>query len=61
MAYEFRKLGDVETAVAMSDSASVLIEEDGEIKRVPKTVVGEPAEVIIGKIAEVETINDFLY
>ena len=40
MAHEFKKLGDVEIAEAISESANVLIEENGAIKRVPKSAVG---------------------
>ena len=36
----FKKLGEVTLAENASDSANVLIEESGEIKRVPKTEVG---------------------
>lgn len=39
MAHEFKKLGDVEIAEAISESANVLIEEEGNIKRVSKNNV----------------------
>lgn len=37
---EFKKLSEVEKIESASDNASVLIEDDGEIKRVPKSEVG---------------------
>lgn len=37
---EFRRLSDVSLIEEASDIANVLIEENGEIKRVPKTQVG---------------------
>lgn len=40
MAYEFKKLSDVEIVEAPADTANVLIEEDGVIKKAPKTAVG---------------------
>lgn len=47
MAYEFKKLSDVETVEAPVDSAKVLIEENGVIKRAPKTTVGSDWDAII--------------
>lgn len=40
MAYEFKKLSDVEVVAEPTESANVLIEEDGVIKKVPKSTVG---------------------
>ena len=40
MAIEFTKLSEVEQVEAVSDDATVLIEEDGDIKRVAKSEVG---------------------
>lgn len=37
---EFKKLSEVELLETSSETANVLIEEDGEIKRVPKSAVG---------------------
>lgn len=37
---EFKKLSEVEQIVSVSDNATVLIEEGGEIKRAPKSAVG---------------------
>lgn len=49
MAYEFKKLSKVDTVETVSDTASVLIEENGVIKRAPKTEVG-------GKSAEWDVV-----
>lgn len=49
MAYEFTKLSDVAVAETPADNSHVLIEEDGVIKKAPKTAVGgggEPTTVI---------------
>lgn len=40
MAYEFRKLGEVDAVETATDEANVLIEEEGSVKRVPKSEVG---------------------
>lgn len=40
MAYEFKKLSDVEIVAEPTDSANVLIEENGVIKKAPKATVG---------------------
>lgn len=40
MAFEFKKLSDVEVVAEPSESANVLIEENGVIKKAPKTAVG---------------------
>lgn len=40
MALEFKKLSEVTTTQTVSNSAKLLIEDGGEIKRVPKSVVG---------------------
>lgn len=36
MAYEFKKLRDVDVVEAPADTANVLIEEDGVIKKAPQ-------------------------
>jgi hypothetical protein len=41
---EFKKLSAVEMAEAVSDTASVLIEEDGVVKRAPKNEIGAQAD-----------------
>lgn len=53
MAYEFKKLSDVEVIAEPTESANVLIEEDGVIKKAPKTAVGgaggsETPDMVIG-------------
>ena len=40
MAYNFKSIADVEVVAEPSESANVLIEEDGVIKKAPKTAVG---------------------
>lgn len=54
MAYNFKSIADVDVINNPSDSTNVLIEEDGFIKRVPKSAVGETAENMISKIGTVE-------
>ncbi len=44
MAYEFTKLSDVAVAETPTDNSHVLIEEDGVIKKAPKTAVGGSGE-----------------
>ena len=40
MAYNFKNLSDVEIMEAVNDSANILVEVDGDIKRTPKTSIG---------------------
>lgn len=40
MSYEFKKLSDVDVVAEPAESANVLIEENGVIKKAPKTTVG---------------------
>lgn len=40
MAYDFKRLGDVDLVDAPAENANVLIEENGIIKKAPKTAVG---------------------
>lgn len=50
MAYEFKKLSDVEVIAEPTETANVLIEENGIIKKAPKTAVGgggSEADIII--------------
>lgn len=42
---EFKKLSDVEVVAEPAESANVLIEEDGVIKKAPKTAVGGNGDV----------------
>ena len=47
MAYEFKRLSEVEVVETAMDTANVLIEEDGVIKRVPKSEVGGSGDVTV--------------
>ena len=63
MAVEFKKLAGVDTVETATDAANALIEEDGVIKRVPKTEVGgsgssEPEVVIIDTSGGTEHIGN---
>lgn len=40
MSYNFKSIADVEVVEKPTDTANVLIEEDGVIKKAPKTAVG---------------------
>lgn len=40
MSYNFKSIADVEVVAEPSETANVLIEEDGVIKKAPKTAVG---------------------
>ncbi len=40
MAYEFKRLSDVDVVAEPTETANVLIEENGVIKKAPKTAVG---------------------
>ena len=44
MAYNFKSIADVEVVAEPAESANVLIEENGVIKRAPKTAVGGKKE-----------------
>lgn len=44
MAYEFKRLSDVEIVETPADATNVLIEENGVIKKAPKTAVGGSGE-----------------
>lgn len=48
---EFKKLSEVDVLETASDNATVLIEESGEIKRVPKSEVGGAGGYVI-KLSE---------
>lgn len=47
MSYNFKSIADVEITEKPSESASVLIEEDGEIKRAPKSAVGGTSNSLV--------------
>lgn len=44
MAYEFTKLGDVTLTDSPVNEANVIIEENGEIKKTPKSAIGAQAD-----------------
>ena len=58
MAYEYQKLSDVTLAETATDTANVLVEEGGEIKRVPKREVGGAGGLVVKLTAENCTSND---
>ena len=47
MAIEFKKLSEVATLEEVAETAYVLIEENGEIYRVPKTAVGSSQGMVV--------------
>ena len=47
MAYEFKKLSEVAATEEVTDAAYVLVEENGEIYRVPKTMVGGAKGLVV--------------
>lgn len=48
MAYNFKSIADVDMVEAPAETANVLIEEDGVIKKAPKTAVGgETPDLVI--------------
>ena len=57
MSYEFKKLSDVDVVAEPTESANVLIEENGVIKKAPKTAVGggEITSVLIYCVPDGET------
>lgn len=55
---EFKKLSEVDVLETASDNATVLVEEDGEIKRVPKKEVGGGAGGYVIKLANSFWSND---
>ena len=53
MAYEFKKLSDVEVVAEPTETANILIEENGVIKKAPKTAVGGA-----GSTADIILVDD---
>lgn len=56
---EFKKLSEVEQLESASDNATVLIEEGGEIKRVPKKEVGGAGGYVIKLGSDSVTANQY--
>ena len=57
MARDFQKLSEVTRIEEVSDTASVLVEENGEIYRVPKTAVGGDGTIKTAIIRDSEYLN----
>jgi hypothetical protein len=57
MAYEFKRLGEVEALVEVPEGANALIEVDGDIKRVPGGVLGGEAGIKTAIIKDSEYDN----
>lgn len=57
MARDFQKLSEVTRIEEVSDTASVLVEENGEIYRVPKTAVGGDGAIKTAIIRDSEYMN----
>lgn len=57
---EFKKLSEVEAVASVSDTASVLIEENGVIKRAPKDEIGGklPSNIGTGFGFDIVIFND---
>lgn len=56
MATEFKKLSEVDVLEEVTETSYVLVEENGEIYRVPKTAVGG-AGGAQGMVVELTAIN----
>lgn len=54
MAYEFMKLSDVEVVETPTETANALIEENGVIKKAPKSAVGGKPNVYVLELTEEE-------
>lgn len=50
--YKFNRLADVESVDTASEISNVLIEEDGEIKKVPKTSIVKPKDLDIDIVVD---------
>jgi hypothetical protein len=60
MAYNFKSIADVEVVAEPTESANVLIEENGVIKKTPKTAVGGAGDSAGGNV-EPDMIVDIMY
>lgn len=56
---EFKRLSEVELTENISDTSTILIEENGDIKRAPKSKVGGGAEGLI--VAVTDEYLDYVY
>lgn len=60
MAYEFKKLSEVEAIEALSDTANVLVEDGGVIKRVPMSNTASEYDAVIdlGVYTDMVSLSD---
>jgi hypothetical protein len=62
MSYEFKRLSDTEVVATVGDSASILIEENGVIKRAPKDEIGGGIKVAstaeVGQTIVVKAVDE---
>lgn len=61
MAYNFKSIADVEVIAEPAESANVLIEENGVIKKAPKTAVGGASNTSVGELAVVSDKGDIIF
>ena len=54
--YEFKKLSDVATVETAGNTANVLVEENGEIKKVPKSQFGGGGGAVAGALADMPDV-----
>lgn len=59
MSYNFKSIADVEVVAKPTESANVLIEENGVIKKAPKTAVGGSGSLVIVFNSEEWTDNGY--
>ena len=52
MSYKFKSIADVDVVNTLTDKASVLIEENGAIKKVPKDEVGGGVKVASAEVGQ---------
>lgn len=60
MAYNFKSIADVEVIAEPAESANVLIEENGVIKKTPKSAIGGASNTSVGELAVAWGSDDFL-
>lgn len=54
--YEFKKLSGVEAVETAGNTANVLVEENGEIKKVPKSQFGGGGGAVVGALADMPDV-----